>query len=97
MSTYRPTPVLCEHARERCAEMGISTKVAKRIVREAAVVRPGMAHSDRLVAVSDTYPAYAVVYVPGEPDLIVTVLFRTQVLYLRDGSGYVERPSSRSA
>ena len=50
MSTYRPTPVLCEHARERCAEMGISTKVAKRIVREAAVVRPGMAHSDRLVA-----------------------------------------------
>lgn len=72
-----PTPRLTDHARERCAEMGISTKVAKVIFRRAVVRRPGNPDSDCMVAVSDTYPDYAVVYFEADNGpVIATVLYR---------------------
>lgn len=72
------TPVLTEHARQRCAEMGISTKVAKRIVQYADVVRHSDVGSGQCsVAVSDRHPEYVVVFDAHEdPAVIVTVLYR---------------------
>lgn len=87
----RSTPTLTEHARERCIEMGISTKVAKFIVLNASVRRPGRAGSDALIATCDTYPDYAVVYAPEQPPLIITVVFRTTENYVRAGASYVLR------
>lgn len=82
---HRPTPFLTRHARERCAEMGISTKVAKRIVQHPDIIRPGNNGTACLVAVSDRYPEYAVVYDP-EAFRIVTVVFRTAEVYVREGA-----------
>lgn len=84
------TPRLSGHARERCAEMGISTKVAKRIVQY-----PSITHStrdDRMLAISDLYPDYAVVYAdePMTGKTIITVLFNTQVRYTREGATWKE-------
>lgn len=90
MNGYPATPRLSRHARERCAEMGISTKVAKEIVRHPDVDRPGKPGSDRRVAVSDLHPGYAVVYAPHDPPEVISVVFRTQVRYHRNGTEYVE-------
>lgn len=52
------------HARERCAEMGISTKVAKRIWRERSLTRPDYQRKPgRVVAHSSRY----------RPDLCIVV------------------------
>jgi hypothetical protein len=91
----RETPRLTLHARHRCAEMGISTKVAKRIVQDASVTRPcnvGVKTHCRIM-VSDAYPDYAVVYDPIL-GIVVTVLFRTVDDYLRDGTTYKVEPRS---
>ncbi len=67
-------PKITPHARERCAEMGISTKVAKRIWRDPDLVLPdfqGRA-TRRFLHSSTVEPAYAIV-VEGE-DIVVTVL-----------------------
>lgn len=80
------TPRILPHALERCHEMGISTKVAKRIIRNADLTRPS---SDGLrIAVSDADPDYAVVYYPGSPPVVVTVVFRTYDLYVRQGATF---------
>lgn len=73
------TPVLTDHARSRCREMGVSTKRAKRVVADPSITyrgslryRPG-----RRVAVSAA-DTIAVVFEPGRhghPPVIVTVLW----------------------
>jgi hypothetical protein len=85
------TPRLTAHARARCAEMGVPTKVAKRIVQHADIVRPGNRGTGCLVSVSDDYPDYIVVHTdPADgPVEIVTVSFRTGGTYIRDGATYI--------
>lgn len=95
----RPTPILSDHARERCAEMQISTKVAKAIYRHADVIRPGRpAIRDdipRQIAHSDLYPDYTVVFVEtSEGPVIITVLFKTQDFYVRDGATFIPKKKS---
>lgn len=92
------TPRLTEHARRRCREMEISTKVAKQIVRAPDVTRPcchGPGPHDAMVATCDRHREYAVVFLPARcvsnpaaTPLIVTVLFRTRVRYTRQGATY---------
>lgn len=89
------TPRLLPHARERCAEMGISTKVAKAIVKAPAMTYCGKPGTDSRVAVSDDIPEYAVVFYPETealPPIIVTVVFRTPDDYVRDGETYIPIP-----
>lgn len=50
------TPRLTDHARKRCAEMGISTKIAKRVIQHADLTRPGYKGTDAQVATSRAYP-----------------------------------------
>jgi hypothetical protein len=76
---------LTEHARQRCREMGISTKVPKRIVDDPARVSypgaPGHPGDRRMIA-SKCHPEYLVILQqtpePDEPDIVVTVLYRTE-------------------
>lgn len=81
---------MTDHARERCTEMGISTKVAKRIVQYADAT---WTHGPKVLAVSDRHPAYTVVYVMEEDQPVVcTVLFRRAEDYVRDERGaYLKR------
>lgn len=73
---------LSDHARERCAEMGLPTRVAKRIVRSHDMSWAGAA--GRTVAVSSAFPDLAVVYAAKiDPPVVVTVLWRTQDQYDR--------------
>jgi hypothetical protein len=69
--------------------MGISTKVAKRIVRNPSMTRPDVPGSHRRIAISNDEPDYVVVYVPGDPNLIVTVLFNQPADYIRNGVHYI--------
>lgn len=85
-----PMATMSDHARERCAEMGISTKVAKAIVRNPAVTRPGNPGTGAVVVTSDRHPEYAVV-LDTETDVVVTVLFRTHVEYDRCGSTFIPK------
>lgn len=89
------TPRLTHHARERCAEMEISTKVAKRIIQNADCVRPGKPGSNAFVATSDEHPDYAVVFFRGEDDdipVVSTVVFRTPHDYVRNGETFTPLP-----
>jgi len=91
----RVTPTLTHHARERCKEMGISTKVAKRIWQHRTMTRQVWAR--RLIVTSTTEPDYAIVVVepqdwvggdvPTVP-VVVTVLFAVEEEYVREGSTY---------
>lgn len=84
------TPKLTTHARERCVEMGISTKIAKWIVRHADLRRPGNPGTDTVVATSRRYPDYAVVYAEEEgAPVVITVLFNTVQFYARAGTTFV--------
>lgn len=87
MHDYPATPIMTRHARDRCLEMGISTKVAKTIIRKASVVRLCL---DGAIAVSDEYPDYAVIYDPADIPVVISVVFRTMVQYERDGATYQE-------
>jgi hypothetical protein len=77
------TPKLTHHARQRCLEMGVTTKRVKRMVRQPDVDRPSRGR--RRIAVRDDDPAIACVYEQDEPPLVITVLWRTQELYERHG------------
>jgi len=91
----RVTPVLSHHARERCKEMGISTKVAKRIWQHRTMTRHVMAR--RLLVTSTLEPDYAIVVVepqewvggdaPAVP-MVITVVFATDKDYIREGTTY---------
>lgn len=79
------TPTFSHHARMRCAEMGISTKVAKRIVQN-----PSMTYSGNpphiTVYFSTEYPEYKVMV---DPDWnVVTVVFACTQEYIRRGTTY---------
>ena len=83
------TPSLSFHARERCREMGISTKVAKRIVQQADLTRPdGKGH---LISTSQQHPDYLVVHSDPAlgPVVVVTVAFRCEGKYVRNGTTYI--------
>lgn len=79
--THR-TPKLTNHARQRCSEMGVATKRAKRIARDPDITRPSGAG---ILAKADHDPEIAVVYA-DDPDgsrVILTVLPNTQEKFLR--------------
>lgn len=82
---------MSRHARQRCEEMGISTKVAKRIIQRPNLRRPGNPGTEAVVATSYEYPGYAVVFVepPEQPALVVTVLFDTREFSARAGKTFV--------
>ena len=69
------------HARLRCEQMGISTKVAKQLVRNhtCSWTNP----NGEVVATSDDHPDLAVVYSGEDPPMVITVLYRTQDIYVR--------------
>jgi hypothetical protein len=79
---------MSHHARERCAEMGISTKIAKRIVtdpnRTTYPARPGT------MALSALEPEYCAVFLEREDGtvLVLTVLWTTRERYVRKGDHY---------
>lgn len=77
----RTTPRLSYHARQRCAEMGVTTKRAKRIVQDPDLVRPAQG---ALMAVSDADPDIAVVFTEETPPTIITVVWRTYETYDRE-------------
>ena len=83
------TPIMTQHARERCAEMGISTKVAKRIWQHRTLVR-GMDDQHRMVVTSTEHPGYALVVdeTGGGAPVVVTVLFAATEQYVREGKTY---------
>ena len=84
------TPIMTKHARERCAEMGISTKVAKRIVQHADLTRRDHADSERRISTSSQHPGYIVVHTQDEIPVIVTVAFNAGREYVRNGTTYIE-------
>jgi hypothetical protein len=93
MTSTEETPIITDHARVRCAQMGISTKVAKRIWQQRTLVR-GQATHDNLIVKSAEVPGYVIVVDEhgwGEADqrpVVVTVLFDTQEDVVRDGASY---------
>lgn len=88
----RPTPHLTEHARQRCKEMGLGTKVAKHIVRKGELCYPSTPSADGTPTVIYQWSgskAYAVCAVQGSPDRVLSVLFRTPETYQRAGLSFV--------
>jgi hypothetical protein len=85
------TPRMTEHARQRCQEMGVRTKIAKAIVRTAHTVYQGHPkHGENWIAKSQQHPEYAVAFIldeNGHP-VICTVLY--------EGIVFV-RPTSKGA
>lgn len=75
MSHHTLTP----HARERCAEMGVVTKRAKRIAADPDTTY-GNPDERGVVATREDDPEIAVVVRRGR---IITVLWRTQEVYCR--------------
>ena len=68
------TPSFTEHARQRCVEMGLTTKQVKQAFRRACLDYPGPArHGDNRVRVGDGL-AIAYTIVAGTP-LVYTVLW----------------------
>lgn len=74
------TPRMSDHARQRCEEMGISTKVVKRIVQHQTCSYPSASHypGERRLVSSDLYPEYLVVVQAGDPEEVVTVLLKSE-------------------
>lgn len=81
MSLHRPTPRLSQHARDRAAEMGVTTKVVKKIVRDPHT--DYVTYADRRIASRNDYPEIRVVYRPDDPPLVVTVVWNTPEVYTR--------------
>jgi hypothetical protein len=90
MNGYQPTPRMTKHARERCVEMGISTKVAKAIVRNVDMTYSGSPKhdNDAMLAYCDQHPDHVVVFAMDEDvPVILTVLPRTNEYYQRPEHG----------
>lgn len=84
------------HAVERYRDMGITPGLVEEIVEHPRLTypsgqRPGQSQACT-TAISDRHPKYAVVF-QREDDLvrIVTVTFRTDVDYDRDGTEFVPK------
>lgn len=73
------TPVLTDHARQRCAEMGISTKVAKRVVQHPSMVYPApLSHPpDRWMMHGHKHPEFLVITNHDRTE-IITVLWKSE-------------------
>lgn len=89
------TPRMTRHALERCQEMGIPARLAKAIWRKATTTYPSPSRNGRegLVVSSDLFPEYAIIVAPahdGHPT-VVTVVFRTQDDYTRQGETYTRK------
>lgn len=71
------TPRLSDHARQRCAEMKVNTKVAKRVWQNRSVCREDV--DGRLLVTSVDYPDWLAVVARAELEdpVIVTLLRRT--------------------
>lgn len=92
----KPTPVMSEHARQRCVEMGISTKVAKRIVQNPVLTYPTPQHGDdRVIIRSNHHPEYAVAYDQGS-NTVCTVIFNCYDFYARDGVTFIREPRTNA-
>jgi len=92
---YEVTPVMSHHTRERCAEMGISTKVAKRIWRTRMLTRPAAGPGERIMVLSPEHPEYAVIIalhpdppVQDDRPLVVSIVFNCDEEYVRDGATF---------
>lgn len=72
------TPKLTEHARQRCAEMGLTTRRVKRVVRDPDLVYTS--YGRRLMCRYDE-PTFRVVV--DEYGLVITVLLWTYDPYAR--------------
>ena len=79
------TPRMSSHARERCKEMGIPTKRAKRIVQQPSAAYRGGDEQGRSVILISVDPDFAVVYSKNH-NVIITVLYRDEAMYLQKGS-----------
>lgn len=85
-NSYPPTPQLSPHARARCTQMGLNTKRAKRVLQNADVRRAAntpVSRGNRMLAKWDGDPEICVVYEPGDPDVIITVIWNTGEKYVR--------------
>lgn len=78
------TPRLTKHAQERCAEMGITTKRAKRVVQNRTLMYAGVHDNNGYVCMSDD-PDICVVWDP-ETNSILTVLPKTARNYSRSSN-----------
>lgn len=82
-----PTPKMSNHALERCKEMGVQAKRAKRIVRFPDQTWES---DGGYIAIRSDEPEIAVVYaIEGSVKVIVTVVWRTQDQYHRVPGGFV--------
>lgn len=86
--------------------MGISTKVAKRIWRTRSTVYPGSETTwgtKGIVVLSESEPRYIIVVDHGwmdDPTLrptVITVAFRSDVPYVREGKTFRPRPPVEAA
>lgn len=86
------TPRLSVHARERCVELGISTKRAKRVVQNRTGTYPSAVGHDNngVVVISASDSEIAVVWDPDD-NAILTVLPRVQEKYVRTSNGFEVR------
>lgn len=73
MNEHPPTPKLTQHARERCEEMGLNTKQAKRVVQDPEITYEGN-HCGETIAISGDLAVPFVVQEDGVPR-ILTVLW----------------------
>lgn len=76
------TPRLSDHARQRCREMGVSTKRVKQIVRDPHVdydSRWGL----RMASRTDEPDIRALYAFAGGERLVVTVVWRKEELYAK--------------
>lgn len=83
------TPKLSQHARDRCLEMGIPTRRAKRVVQHQTTTYPNSAghNNGGLIVQSSRDPEIAVVWDPST-NVILTVVPRIQEDYIRLSDGY---------
>ena len=86
------TPRLTTHARERCVELGISTKRAKRVVQHRTSSYPSSAGHDNngIVVFYASDSEIAGIWDPDD-NCILTVLPRTQEQYVRTSNGFEVR------
>lgn len=96
MLNHRKEPFITRHAIDRALEMGLSLQVLRDLFHNPAVVRPGrprkpsqFARHPRFIVVSDLHPQYALV-VEDDPThpVVVSIVFREQREYVRDGETY---------
>jgi predicted nucleotide-binding protein len=77
------TPHLTPHARDRCLEMGISTKRAKRVVQQQVLKYVSNAAHDNGAFIVMSHDADIAVVWQEDRNLILSVLHRTQEVYER--------------